>query len=352
MSEEMDIGVLLAEQVGNLLAKSVTRETWEAAEGGDIPGDLWQKLVELDLKFALVPESVGGAGLNWIDLAEVFRTFGYRAAPVPELETMVAAWALASSGIEDIPEGALSVATAIMELDEEGMLNGEDSLVAWAGQTEYTVVVAHRSGESLVCLVKSSDLTLAPLQTTGRIPSAAIHLEKVRPVAAQANSALDGLGLLPHMACVRALQMSGALDRMLELCVEYGNTRTQFGRTIGKFQAVQHMVAELAAQAAAAQVACIYACRRIDNGDAAQGASVAKTQVGHAAGAAAAIAHQVFGAIGVTDEHELHYYTRRLWQWRTEAGSEHWWSERLGREVLASGGAELWAGITGRKSGT
>jgi acyl-CoA dehydrogenase len=55
----------------------------------------------------------------------------------------------------------------------------------------------------------------------------------------------------------------------------------------------------------------------------------------------------VFGAIGVTEEHELHYYTRRLWQWRAEGGSEHWWSERLGRQVLAAGGAALWPFLTG-----
>jgi acyl-CoA dehydrogenase len=120
----------------------------------------------------------------------------------------------------------------------------------------------------------------------------------------------------------------------------------QFGKPIGKFQAIQHMIAELASQAAAAQVAGLYAARQIDAGNPFQAAAVAKALVGKAAGRAAAIAHQVFGAIGVTDEHSLHYYTRRLWQWRSDAGSEHYWAERLGQQILANDGAALWSMLT------
>jgi len=347
MNDEMNIGVMLADQLAGLLARSVTRETWIAAETGVLPAELWSQLDELGLKPALVPEAAGGAGLSWNDLAAVFRTLGQYVAPVPLGETMLATWALGHAGVEQIPDGAISLVTQIMDMDEEGWLSGNDPLVPWACQTDHSVLVAKRGDESFLCLVETSNARLTPQETIGRIPSADFALEKARPLQAVVDTNLGELGLMPHVACLRALQMSGALDRMLALCVEYGNTRTQFGRTIGKFQAIQHMIAELASQTAAAQMAGIYACRRIDAGDAVHGASVAKTQVGQAAGEAAAIAHQVFGAIGVTDEHELHYYTRRLWQWRTEAGSEHWWSELLGRRVLARGGAALWPSITG-----
>ena len=53
-------------------------------------------------------------------------------------------------------------------------------------------------------------------------------------------------------------------------------------------------------------------------------------------------AHETHGAIGVTEDHSLHFYTRRLWQWRDEAGNEHAWSERLGRDVLAAGADAFW----------
>lgn len=347
MNDEMNVGVLLADQLAHLLEKSVSREMLVATENGELPQALWKQLDELDLGLALVPEECGGAGLNWTDLSDLFRTLGRYVAPVPLGETMVGAWTLGLAGVSKIPRGVLSLVTSVVAMDEAGLLTGTDSLVPWASMSDQCVLVATREGKQYLCLVKTSDATIAPLETIGRIPSDELKLDKVHPLQAIEITTLGELGLLPHVACLRALQMGGALDRMLALCVEYGNTRTQFGRTIGKFQAIQHMIAELASQTAAAQAAGIYACRRIDAGDAAQGAAIAKTQVGRAAGLAAAIAHQVFGAIGVTDEHELHYYTRRLWQWRAEAGSEHWWSERLGRQVLARGGAALWPSITG-----
>jgi len=350
MTDEMNIGTLLADQLSHLLAREVTRESLVAVEHGKPADALWRQLEELGLNLALVPELAGGAGLLWTDIQAVFRTLGEYVAPVPLGETMVAAWMLGISGIKQLPDGPLALATTIVAIDEDGLLTGRDPLVAWAGVAEHIVVVAERRDERFLCLVKTSSTRLESQETIGRIPSAQLTLKKVSPVWAATVTNLNELGLLPHLATLRVLQMSGALNRMLALCVDYGNTRTQFGRPIGKFQAIQHMIAELASQAAAAQVAGTYACRKIDAGDAALGASVAKTQVGGAAGLAASIAHQVFGAIGVTDEHELHYYTRRLWQWRAEAGSEHWWSERLGRQVLARGGTALWPSITGEST--
>jgi alkylation response protein AidB-like acyl-CoA dehydrogenase len=74
--------------------------------------------------------------------------------------------------------------------------------------------------------------------------------------------------------------------------------------------------------------------------------AAAKIRSGQSAGRAAELAHQLHGAIGFTDEHELHLFTRRLWSWRDEYGSESYWSARLG-EVLVQGGADdLWKALT------
>jgi acyl-CoA dehydrogenase len=129
---------------------------------------------------------------------------------------------------------------------------------------------------------------------------------------------------------------------MLALSIDYANTRIQFGRPIGKFQAIQHMVAELAAEAAAAKAAVQLALRGLDIGRIFESAAIAKIRTSMAAGKASAIAHQVHGAIGVTEEHILHHFTRRAWQWRADAGDEHFWSERLGQHVLEQEGAQFW----------
>ena len=75
--------------------------------------------------------------------------------------------------------------------------------------------------------------------------------------------------------------------------------------------------------------------------------AVAKQVASAAAGEGARISHQVFGAIGVTEEHELHHLTRRLWQWRQEAGSEYEWSEVVGNALMGAGGDALWPALVG-----
>jgi acyl-CoA dehydrogenase len=74
----------------------------------------------------------------------------------------------------------------------------------------------------------------------------------------------------------------------------------------------------------------------------------AKITVGEAATRGAAIAHQVFAAMGITEEHQLHHFTRRLWSWREEGGSEAFWAKRIGQEAQALPGA-LWPFITARE---
>ena len=141
--------------------------------------------------------------------------------------------------------------------------------------------------------------------------------------------------------------MAGALEASLALAVQYANDRVQFGRPIGKFQAIQHLLAVLAGQVAASSAAADAAVEA--SGSAADEfmVAVAKARIGEAAGKSAEIAHQVHGAMGFTREHNLHYVTRRLWSWRDEFGNESHWQVRLGRMVAAKGADALWPTLTG-----
>src|SRR5438105_2692134 len=125
----------------------------------------------------------------------------------------------------------------------------------------------------------------------------------------------------------------------------------QFGRPIAKFQAVQHNLATLAGEVAAAGAAADGAAETIaSEGPASERAlldvAVAKVRVGEAASNGAAIAHQVHGAMGFTYEHSLHHATRRLWAWREEFGNETLWAGRLGKLVAEQGAEELWPFLT------
>jgi acyl-CoA dehydrogenase len=123
--------------------------------------------------------------------------------------------------------------------------------------------------------------------------------------------------------------------------------RRQFGRPIGKFQAVQLMLAEAAGQFAAAAAATDLAAEAYRTPDFVFATAIAKARAGEAAGKIAEICHQTHGAMGFTQEHPLHFATRRLWSWRDEFGNETFWQERIGRLVCDRGGAALWPMLVG-----
>jgi alkylation response protein AidB-like acyl-CoA dehydrogenase len=151
--------------------------------------------------------------------------------------------------------------------------------------------------------------------------------------------------LLPHPedrergALMRSIQMCGAMARVRDLTVIFAAERHQFGQPINKFQAVQHHLAELAAEAAAADAMVAGILARPTR----SAVAAAKVVTGRAAGRVATIAHQVHGAIGFTQEHQLHRFTTRLWQWRDDFGTESDWAIDLGRSLA---GGNLWEAMT------
>ena len=148
-------------------------------------------------------------------------------------------------------------------------------------------------------------------------------------------------------ALARAVQLAAALEQVLAWTVQYAGERVQFGRPLGKFQAIQMELAEMAGEVTAVTAltdAAVQALERNEN--VVLAAAAAKVRAGAAVEVVARLAHQVHGAIGFTQEHKLHHLTRRLWSWRDEAGSELAWSRVLGAGVLADGPDALWPALT------
>jgi len=154
------------------------------------------------------------------------------------------------------------------------------------------------------------------------------------------------------LALSRALQMAGGLQQALALSLSYVSEREQFGRPIARFQAIQHHMAVMAAEVAAAIRAADAGLAGLGSDRAEQEVAIAKIRIGEAVGIVAELAQQVHGAMGYTHEHQLHHTTRRLWAWRDEYGNENYWQKRLGARlatlVSIDGGDALWDFIATR----
>ncbi len=326
------IGAELAEQTTRALADAAGVAALRSVEDGAFPAEAWGAIAALGLGAALVPEDRGGAGLGFLDVVPLLEALGRAGAPVPLAEGIGAAALLAAAGIE-APEGVLSFAAA-------------GGPVPWGRHATHVVLV----DGARVALYPAAALRWTEGGNTAR---EARDLPEVAGAPIAEGTLPNGWGAEAAMqvtALLRSAQIAGAMSAALALAVDHANTRKQFGRPIGRFQAVQQQLAVFAAETSAVSVAAAAAARAADRRGLAGAAfeiGCAKVTAGEAAAKGAAIAHQVLAAMGITEEHSLHHLTRRLWSWREEGGTERFWSARLGALVQAEAGP-LWTFITAR----
>lgn len=337
-----ELQTILSDSVNGLLSDRVNKQLIQKAEEGVFPSALWGELEANGLTRVLVPEDQGGAGATWADAAIVLKAAGEHAAPLPLAECILANWFLAEAGL-DAPEGVTTLLDGEFTL-VGGKLSGEAKLVPYGRDATHGVAIV--KGE--VVRVALSGAKIAPGLNVAREPRDHVVLKDADAISAKASLPGDAMRL--YGALVRACQMAGALSYLSAQSVAYANERTQFGKPIGKFQAIQQQLAVLSTQAAACGVITDFACAQVvkRGADAAFEIAAAKIRVDDASSIATSIAHQVHGAIGFTYEHGLHFATRRLWSWRAEFGAGAEWAKRLGRETIKGGADALWPRVTAR----
>jgi acyl-CoA dehydrogenase len=325
-------------------------EAWKTA--------LWRALEEAGLTRAWVPEALDGAGASIADGFEILRVAGSFAVSVPLAETLLAGWLLSQAGMR-VPAGTLTVAPVgegdKLLLDPKGNITGRAYAVPFARDAAHFAFIAHKVRGRVVALVPRENCRIEQRANIAGEPRDDGSLCRREPVAvsdAPENASEEALRTMG--AAVRAAQMSGALQAILERSVAYANERVAFERPISKFQVIQHNLARLAGESAAALAASGSAARYRSIGARSVRRGVflevasAKIRVGEAAARGAAIAHQVHGAIGFSGEHALHRFTQRLWAWRDDFGSESAWAVRLGKLVAAKGADALWPMLAAR----
>jgi len=352
-AEEGLSGIML-DQADRLFAAHVDRTVLAEADDGAWPAALWSAVEDAGFPAALVPASAGGVGFDHSEVMQLIRRSAYHAVPLPLAETMIAGalWAEASG---EMAEGVLTLAPAnasdrlgIVRGSDRHVLSGMARRVPWGSQANHVLTFVRDSAEISFLALIPAEAVAAGVQRRRSVanePRDTLCFDGVTLPAACVRAAPAGLrvdGLLLHGAAIRVQQMVGGMERALDHALSYANERVQFGRAIGKFQAVQHMLAVAAGQYAAATATADAVAESFECDHFTFRVAAAKARVGEAAGLVAAACHQVHAAMGFTQEHPLHYATRRLWSWRDEFGSDAFWQRRLGEAVCAAGGEALW----------
>ncbi len=317
---------------------------------------LWAALADAGLTGVGLPEEAGGSGGELADAVAVVATLARGAAAVPVAEQLlVAGPALVAAGLElPSPEQPLSISvggavTAAASDDGDGpgrfLLTGTATDVAWAGVARHLAVLASGPAGPVLALVDVTGMEATHAANLAGEPRGSLVFDDAAASGALLTDA-QVTELQARYALARAVQLSAALDQVLSWTVQYAGERQQFGRPLGKFQAIQMELAEMAGEVTAVTALVDAAVQALDRQESVTlAAAAAKVRAGAAVEVVARLAHQVHGAIGFTQEYKLHHLTRRCWSWRDEAGTEVAWSRVLGAGLVADPDG-LWPALT------
>lgn len=315
---------MFAEAIETILKEQCPTSIVRAIEGGASPHRLAEAIADSGFHELLAPEALGGGGASWGDFFQVVALCGSYAVPLPLAQTLAARAIVSASQV--LPPGLITFAPALA-CGEDGALQAMH--VPLAQVASYVIAM---EGDSMVLL----SIAKAHCQPSGIHGSQSASLRWSAGAAKSLDGRVDAGQFQALAGLLHAGLLAGAMKRAFEMTIGYANERVQFGKPIGKFQAIQHQLSVMAEQVAASRMAAEAAFGVVSELPSVAACAVAKARTSEAAQVVASIAHAVHGAIGITEEYDLQLYTRRLHEWRMAHGSEAHWQRVIGRLFLDS----------------
>ena len=338
---------ILEDSVNRLFSDQLDWSALEKHEKNGWPADLWAHVTEQGMDKVLAREEAGGMSGSWSDAYPIIRACGRYAVPVPLPETILAHWIAAQSN-QDLREGVPSIFSKGCTLKNGKLVLANEGL-PWGGQADFLIGIINGD----VVIADTKNAVVNPQKNLGRDDRDTLSGEL--DILATYPTVLDDDTVHWLGALLRSAQIAGASAAALDLAVQYAGDREQFGRSLSKFQAIQHHLADLAGLVASVDAIAITAFARLDSAGISGGhrnarfeIAAAKCRASEAVEKITRISHQIHGAIGFTYEYGLHFVTRRLWAWRSEYGGVSEWGENLGRIAVEAGGDKIWPIITNK----
>jgi 3-oxocholest-4-en-26-oyl-CoA dehydrogenase beta subunit len=330
----MDLSLTEDQELIASTARELLESRAAAAGARALAGDpagysvaLWKEMVDLGWTGLPFPEEHGGVGGDFLDVCLLFEQLGYAQVPSPLLASVaccgmpVARFGTSAQKerwLDAIANGSIVTAAPLpwdrpgegpvaTRSDEGFVLDGTATFVPFAASAEHILVVARLDGEPHAFWVAAADATLTPLGTIGADRPCHVDLDGIWVPAESSLGPSAAAAVSLFGAAAMCAEMVGAAQRVLDMTVQYATEREQFGRAIGSFQAVQHHCANMAIDVLGSRFIAYEAIWLLSvNRDATQEVSMAKAWVSEAYERVCALGHQVHGAIGFTQEHDLH----------------------------------------------
>jgi alkylation response protein AidB-like acyl-CoA dehydrogenase len=330
---------MLAESIRELVGRRSGEDGIVSAEAGE---SVWRELVD----FGVLEIGPSEAELGTVDLALVARALGERLAAVPLVDT---AALLLGAGAElegtDVSSAALGLSehersfapTRPSTMLEGDRVSGSKTSVVLADTCALLALPAGTTDGAVLALVRPDapgvELELEPTLDPSLRP-ATVRLDGAAPERVLGStSSVDQVAATA--AVLAAAEAVGAAASVLALARDYAAERRQFGHTIGSFQAVRHMLADMVVLTESSWSSVLYAAASLDEGepDSLRTAAVAKAWTSRATLNVAHGALQVFGGVAFTAEHRAHLYLRRIASLGSRYGSAADHERELGRSL-------------------
>ncbi|MER1985178.1 MAG: acyl-CoA dehydrogenase family protein [Solibacillus sp.] len=349
MSEMKD---MILEVVERMLKEKVDKDLVDQVEQGKWSPEVWNLFEESGMTLVAVSEENGGAGGDLEDLLHIVRFTGKYAAPIPFAETTLANHLLQFTNLQVVNE----LATYMLATDqaytlEDDKLTGEAVHVPWARHTKRLVTLANSAmGTHLVEIdLSQADITLGA--NLASEPRDTVKFQQATVSQVSAPLSFDEIRtMITFETAFQLALMTGAIEKVNDLTIQYTKEREQFGRPIHRFQLVQQHLVHLAGETAVSLAAFNNVTVALLTDDQRNEVAYARIRLEEAIQTVATISHQVHAAIGTTHEHSLHQYTRRLWSWRDEGSNIAYWTDIVATQLLEHSSDSLWTYLTETKT--
>ena len=333
---------------------------------------LWQEMAELGWLGLAIPDLYGGFGMEFIDLAVLLEEMGRASLLGPFFATVVlAALTILENGsdkqkaayLPQIAAGKMIMTMALNEADglyepgsiatsafaerDDYIINGTKLFVPYAHVADYMLCAARTGNQNdnnkditvFIVPAKAQGIKCTPLQTMSGDKLCAVTFDNVTVAK---DSVLGGVGegwavvekTMERAAAAICCDTVGVLQRVLEMTLDYTKERKQFGKPIGAFQVIQQYMADMVTYVDGLRFVSYQAAWRISEGlPAMRETAIAKAWSAESYEGCITKAHQIFGAVGVTGDHDLHFYTTRGKAAQLSYGDADFWREKVAEKM-------------------